>query len=67
MVPLFPLLGVLLCAVLMVSLPLETWGRFFIWLAIGLSIYFLYSVRHSKLRRGIDVGPTEDTPPIVKT
>jgi len=52
----------------MLSLPLETWGRFFVWLAIGLSIYFLYSVRHSKLRRGIDVGPTEDIPPpIIKT
>src|SRR5438874_4938682 len=68
MVPLFPLLGVFLCVVLMLSLPLETWGRFFIWLIIGLSIYFLYSVRHSKLRRGIDVGPTEDIPPpLIKT
>src|SRR5256884_271740 len=68
MVPWFPLLGVFLCVVLMLSLPLETWGRFIIWLAIGLCIYFLYSVRHSKLRRGIDVGPTEDIPPpIVKT
>jgi APA family basic amino acid/polyamine antiporter len=68
MVPLFPLLGVLLCIVLMLSLPLETWGRFFIWLIIGLSIYFLYSVRHSKLRHGIDAGPTEDIPPpLIKT
>jgi APA family basic amino acid/polyamine antiporter len=68
LVPLFPLLGVFLCIVLMLSLPLETWGRFFVWLAIGLSIYFLYSVRHSKLRRGIDVGPTEDIPPpLIKT
>jgi APA family basic amino acid/polyamine antiporter len=68
MVPLFPLLGVFLCVVLMLSLPLETWGRFFIWLIIGLSIYFLYSVRHSKLRHGIDAGPTEDIPPpLIKT
>jgi APA family basic amino acid/polyamine antiporter len=68
LVPLFPLLGVFLCIVLMLSLPLETWGRFFVWLAIGLSIYFLYSVHHSKLRRGVDVGPTEDIPPpIIKT
>jgi basic amino acid/polyamine antiporter, APA family len=63
LVPLFPLLGVFLCIVLMLSLPLETWGRFFVWLAIGLLIYFLYGVRHSKLRRGIDAGPTEDIPP----
>jgi basic amino acid/polyamine antiporter, APA family len=54
--------------VLMLSLPLETWGRFVIWLGIGLCIYFLYSVRHSKLRGGIDVGPTEDIPPpLIKT
>src|SRR5205807_172260 len=68
MVPWSPLLGVFLCVILMLSLPLETWGRFIIWLAIGLSIYFLYSVRHSKLRRDIDVGPTEDIPPpLIKT
>jgi APA family basic amino acid/polyamine antiporter len=68
MVPVFPLLGVFFCGALMFSLPLETWGRFFVWLAIGMLIYFGYSVRHSKLRRGIDVGPTEDIPPpIIKT
>ena len=39
----------------------------FVWLAIGLVIYFLYSVRHSRLRHGVDEGPTEDiVPPIVK-
>ena len=65
MVPIFPLLGVFFCAALMLSLPLETWGRFFIWLAIGMLIYFGYSVRHSKLRHGIDVGETENVfPPI---
>src|SRR5213596_2678729 len=68
LVPLFPLLGVFLCILLMVSLPIETWGRFFVWLSIGLVIYFLYSVRHSKLRHGIDVGPSEDIPPpFIKT
>jgi APA family basic amino acid/polyamine antiporter len=67
-VPVFPLLGVVFCFTLMLSLPLETWGRFFIWLAIGLSIYFAYSVRHSKLRRGVDTGITEDIPPpLIKT
>src|SRR5437762_1063614 len=65
MVPLFPILGVLFCAALMLSLPVETWGRFFVWLAIGLLIYFSYGTRHSKLRRGIDVGETENIyPPI---
>ena len=68
MVPLLPLLGAFFCLVLMLSLPLETWGRFVGWLAIGLCIYFLYGLRHSKLRRGLDVGPTEDIPPpLIKT
>jgi APA family basic amino acid/polyamine antiporter len=68
MVPLFPLLGVFFCFVLMLSLPLETWGRFVVWLAIGLCIYFLYGLRHSKLRRGLDAGITEDEPPpLIKT
>jgi basic amino acid/polyamine antiporter, APA family len=68
LVPLFPIVGVIFCFVLMLSLPVLTWIRFVVWLVIGLLIYFLYSVRHSKLRRGIDVGPTEDIPPpLVKT
>jgi APA family basic amino acid/polyamine antiporter len=68
LVPWFPIIGVIFCIALMLSLPVLTWIRFFIWLAIGLVIYFLYSVRHSRLGRGIDAGDTEDrVPPIVKT
>src|SRR6184192_4514817 len=68
LVPLFPVLGVIFCFVLMLSLPIETWIRFFVWLAIGLCIYFLYGIRHSKLRHGIDVGRSEDIPPpLIKT
>jgi APA family basic amino acid/polyamine antiporter len=62
-VPVFPILGVVLCLALMLSLPVMTWIRFVVWLGIGLVIYFLYSLQHSKLRRGIDVGATEDFPP----
>ena len=66
--PWFPILGVIFCVALMLSLPILTWIRFIVWLAIGMLIYFGYSVRHSKLRRGIDAGITEDIPPpIVKT
>lgn len=68
LVPVFPIVGVILCFALMLSLPVMTWIRFVVWLGIGLLIYFLYSVRHSKLRRGIDVGSTEDIPPpLIKT
>jgi len=67
-VPIFPIVGVFMCLALMLSLPVMTWIRFVVWLGIGLLIYFLYSVRHSKLRRGIDVGETEDIPPpFIKT
>ncbi len=41
--PVLPVLSMICCLVLMLSLPLETWIRFVVWLAIGLVIYFLYS------------------------
>jgi APA family basic amino acid/polyamine antiporter len=67
-VPVFPILGIILCVVLMLSLPVMTWIRFVVWLGIGLLIYFSYSVRHSKLRHGLDTGITEDVPPpLIKT
>jgi basic amino acid/polyamine antiporter, APA family len=50
--PVLPIIGVLFCLVLLVSLPWETWVRFVVWLAIGLAIYFLYSRRHSRARAG---------------
>ena len=66
-VPVFPILGVFFCFALMLSLPILTWIRFLVWLAIGMVIYFFYGIRNSKLRRGIDVGPTEDIlPPPIK-
>jgi APA family basic amino acid/polyamine antiporter len=67
MVPLFPILGVIFCAALMLSLPILTWIRFFVWLVLGLLIYFLYSVRHSRLRQGIDTGETENIFPPIET
>jgi APA family basic amino acid/polyamine antiporter len=48
-VPLVPILGIVTCLVLMFSLPSENWLRLFVWLAIGLVIYFLYGRKHSKL------------------
>jgi APA family basic amino acid/polyamine antiporter len=66
LVPIFPIIGIILCGALMLSLPIETWVRFFVWLVLGLAIYFLYSVSHSKLRRGIDTGETENTLPSIK-
>jgi basic amino acid/polyamine antiporter, APA family len=48
-VPAIPLLGMLTCVVLMLSLPLLTWVRFVVWFAIGLLIYIFYSRKHSAL------------------
>ena len=50
-VPFLPLLSVAFCIYLMAALPLFTWLRFVIWMAIGAVIYFSYGRRHSRLNR----------------
>jgi APA family basic amino acid/polyamine antiporter len=49
--PVTPVLGILISLAMMLGLPAETWLRLLIWLAIGLMIYFGYSIRHSKLNK----------------
>ena len=44
-----PILGVLSCAYLMLSLAVLTWVRFLVWLNIGMLIYWFYSRTHSPL------------------
>ncbi|MDP2599420.1 MAG: amino acid permease [Deltaproteobacteria bacterium] len=48
-VPLIPVLGIVFCVYLMISLPVLTWYRFLIWLGLGLLIYFGYGMKHSRL------------------
>ena len=48
-VPFVPIMGIAICLSQMVALPLDTWLRLIIWMAIGLAIYFLYGYRHSRL------------------
>jgi APA family basic amino acid/polyamine antiporter len=50
LVPYLPIFSIVCCLILMTSLPLETWVRFFVWLAIGLAIYYFYS-RHRTAER----------------
>jgi APA family basic amino acid/polyamine antiporter len=50
-VPFVPIMGILSCLLLMFSLPVENWWRLFIWLGIGMLIYFGYSRRHSVVAR----------------
>jgi APA family basic amino acid/polyamine antiporter len=47
----FATLGVLSCGALILFLPLVTHIRFLLWLAVGMAIYFLYSMHHSKLAK----------------
>jgi APA family basic amino acid/polyamine antiporter len=42
-------LGALSSIFLMFGLPIDTWLRLAIWLAIGLAIYFSYGMRHSHI------------------
>jgi APA family basic amino acid/polyamine antiporter len=45
-------MGALSAAYLMAYLDQETWIRLLVWLVIGLTIYFLYSRKHSRLAVG---------------
>lgn len=47
---------ILICLYLMISLPIATWIRFAVWMAIGLAIYFSWSVRHSILQSEAAMG-----------
>jgi APA family basic amino acid/polyamine antiporter len=51
--PVVSVLGILGCLLLMFALPAHNWYRLFVWMAIGLVIYFAYGRSHSLLgRRG---------------
>jgi len=49
-VPIIPILGILSCFILMISLPVLTWFRFFGWMALGTVLYFGYGFRHAHQR-----------------
>ncbi len=49
--PVIPTLGILSCSALMTFLPAVTWMRFGIWILIGVVVYFVYSMHHSKLNQ----------------
>jgi APA family basic amino acid/polyamine antiporter len=51
LVPLVPILGIVSCLILMLSLPEENWYRLIVWLGIGFGIYFGYGRRHSVLAK----------------
>ncbi|MBN8837922.1 MAG: amino acid permease [Sphingobacteriia bacterium] len=48
---LIPNLGALCCLYLMIEIPAISWLWFFIWMSLGLIIYFLYGKKNSKLSK----------------
>lgn len=70
--PVVPVLGIITCLILMLSLGKHNWERLGIWLAVGMVIYFCYGKRHSHLGRELQgeiahhgLTPTDPTPPQV--
>ncbi len=54
-------LGMIVCFLQMIGLPIHTWMRLLVWLVIGLVIYFTYGWTHSRLRKGRDQAPPMPT------
>lgn len=52
-VPLIPILGVVVCVIMMASLPKESWERLAIWMIVGVIIYYLYGKKRSKIRNAM--------------
>ena len=48
-VPVVPVLGILICFAMMAGLPLDTWVRLIVWMALGIIIYVRYSQHHAKI------------------
>lgn len=51
LVPFIPLLGILVCLLMILGLGWTNWLRLIIWLDLGLLIYFGYSINKSKLHK----------------
>jgi APA family basic amino acid/polyamine antiporter len=69
-VPYTPIAGLVICLLLMFSLPVENWLRLVGWLVIGLVIYFTHGHHHSLLAHNPAAAPRgdesvvyRDTPP----
>ena len=57
--PLVPVMGALICLLLIVALDAFTLKVAMGWMLLGFIVYFLYSKRNSLLQKGVVVVPTE--------
>ncbi len=64
LVPLVPILGVLFCSTMIVSLDRYTQLVAFCWMLVGLVVYFLYGRAHSRLSTGEVDSPEAEPQPI---
>jgi APA family basic amino acid/polyamine antiporter len=60
-VPLIPILGIIFNGYMMYKLGWVNWARLFVWLAIGMVIYFTYSKNHSKLQNSPSLVATSSS------
>ncbi|RBL88411.1 amino acid permease [Chitinophaga flava] len=49
LVPFVPIMGIIICVIMMGALPWDTWLRLAIWMGLGFIIYFTYSKKNSKI------------------
>jgi len=64
LVPVVPLLGIAFNGYMVYKLGWVNWARLFIWLVIGLFVYFLYSRHHSRVQKGLEPPPEEAAFPV---
>ncbi|SFS45346.1 amino acid permease [Mucilaginibacter polytrichastri] len=56
-------LGALVCLGMIFSEGWENWARLIVWLIIGFIVYFGYSIKHSKVRHGVNELPKDPPNP----
>jgi len=64
LVPFVPILGALVCGLMILGLHWTNWLRLIVWLLIGFVIYFTYSKKHSVLQnKGIAIPEIDPLKP----
>jgi APA family basic amino acid/polyamine antiporter len=59
LMPWIPALSVFCCVILMASLTVENWIRFFLWLVIGMFLYLSYGIRRSSAAAATPPAPRQ--------